>query len=93
MKALRFLISFAVLALATTAFAQPKQNGFSVVLLIGDSQNAGGGDGLPAAPGLRKALNDVKDFLPYKSYKLLDSQWLRGGDHADKGARRSGVRS
>jgi hypothetical protein len=79
MKTLRVLIAFAVLALATTAFAQPKQNGFSVVLLIGDTQNAGGPDGLPAAPGLRKALNDVKEFLPYKSYRLLDSQWLRGG--------------
>ena len=28
---------------------------------------------MPAAA--RKALADTKDFLPYKSYRLLDSQW------------------
>jgi hypothetical protein len=28
---------------------------------------------VPAAA--RKALTDVKDFLPYKGYRLLDSQW------------------
>jgi hypothetical protein len=26
-------------------------------------------------PAARKALADMKDFLPYKAYKLLDTQW------------------
>jgi hypothetical protein len=31
---------------------------------------------VPAAA--RKALGDLKDFLPYKSYRLLDAQWILG---------------
>ena len=34
---------------------------------------------------MRKALSDVKDFLPYKSYRVLDTQWLRGGSTRMKG--------
>lgn len=71
---------------ATSAEAQSRYNGFSVVLLQGDSQGAPTGDSLPASAGIRKALADVKDFLPYKSYKVLDTQWLRGGETRMKGA-------
>jgi hypothetical protein len=85
MKAFRLLTTLFVLACAATAFAQPKQNGFSVVLLLGETQGSGGGDALPPAPGIRKALNDVKDFLPYKSYRVVDSQWLRSGSTRMKG--------
>lgn len=46
--------------------------GFSVVLVLGSMQT-GAQDDVPAAA--RKALADMKDFLPYKSYKLLDAQW------------------
>jgi hypothetical protein len=79
------LVIAAVLLSATAARAQSAQRGFSVVLLLGETQNAGGGDGLPPAPALRKALSDVKDFLPYKSYRVLDTQWLRGGSTRMKG--------
>jgi hypothetical protein len=34
---------------------------------------------------VRKALNDVKDFLPYKSYRVVDSQWMRSGSTRMKG--------
>jgi len=49
--------------------------GFSVVLVLGDLK----GDStistdLPA--GARRALADMKDFLPYRSYKLLDTTWI-----------------
>ena len=48
--------------------------GFSVVLLLGDTSPGGESqDPIPAAA--RRALVDMKDFLPYKSYRLLDSQW------------------
>jgi hypothetical protein len=46
---------------------------FSVVLVLGDMQATTTQDNVPAAA--RKALADMKDFLPYKSYRLLDAQW------------------
>lgn len=48
--------------------------GFSVVLVLGDLQGAAGEDDVP--PAARKALADMRDFLPYKSYKLLDAAWI-----------------
>jgi hypothetical protein len=85
MKTFRVLAIAIVLLAATVAHAQP-QRGFSVVLLLGETQGtAAGADGLPPAPALRKALADVKDFLPYKSYRVLDTQWLRGGSTRMKG--------
>lgn len=50
-----------------------RRQAFSVVLLVGDMQGGESLDGVPAAA--RKALADTKDFLPYKNYRLLDSQW------------------
>jgi hypothetical protein len=67
--------------------------GFSVVLVLGEMQGNGATDSVPAAA--RKALADMKDFLPYKSYRFLDTQWtlccgrspnanrLRGPDEQD----------
>jgi hypothetical protein len=48
--------------------------GFSVVLVLGDIQGATAADDVP--PAARKALTDMRDFLPFKSYKLLDAAWL-----------------
>ena len=50
------------------------RRGFNVVLLLGDMQDPGGLDTVPVAA--RKALTDMKDFLPYKGYRLLDTQWV-----------------
>ena len=50
------------------------RRGFNVVLLLGDMQDASGLDTVPVAA--RKALADMKDFLPYKGYRLLDTQWV-----------------
>ncbi len=47
--------------------------GFSIVLVLGDLQGGATQDNVP--PAARKALSDMKDFLPYKSYRLLDVQW------------------
>jgi hypothetical protein len=50
--------------------------GFSIVMLEGDLGGNGDTAGIPA--GAAKALADVRDFLPYKTYRLLDSQWVLG---------------
>ena len=48
--------------------------GFNIVLLVGESQASGGSvDDVPAAA--RKALADLRDFLPFKHYRLVDTQW------------------
>jgi len=54
---------------------RPSPQGFSVVLVLGDLNGNSSGDVPPAA---RKALSDMKDFLPYKGYRLLDAEWILG---------------
>jgi hypothetical protein len=62
--------------------------GFSVVLVLGDIQSAAGSDDVPLAA--RKALTDMKDFLPFKSYRLLDAAWVMCCGPMAGGERRSG---
>ena len=50
-----------------------QRQGFSVVLLLGDVSAAAAMDAVP--PAAQRALLDMKDFLPYKSYRVLDTQW------------------
>ena len=80
-----FAVAGAVLANAATVSAQlskkpvesvdaPNVHAFSVTLVLGDMQGALTPDNLPV--GARKALADMRDFLPYKSYRLLDTQWI-----------------
>jgi hypothetical protein len=45
-----------------------------VVLVLGDVQGSTTSDDVP--PAARKALTDMREFLPFKSYKLLDAAWL-----------------
>jgi hypothetical protein len=52
--------------------------GFSVLLLLGETQGAAQPDNI-SAPA-RKALADIKDFLPYKSFRVLDTVWVGGAD-------------
>src|SRR5262249_37204762 len=52
--------------------------GYSLVLLLGETESAPLPDGL-SAPA-RKALADIKDFLPFKSYRILDTQWSAGSE-------------
>jgi hypothetical protein len=75
------IVAALVAALGAEAFAQgandspasgPRLNGFSVVLVEGDLR-AGAQDPLP--PAAAKALADLKDFLPYRSFRLLDTSW------------------
>jgi hypothetical protein len=70
---------------ATMAHAQATQRGFSVILLLGETQGGSTVENLPPAPGVRKALADVKEFLPYKRYRVLDTQWSRSGSTRMRG--------
>src|SRR5262245_47694375 len=85
-------LACAVLTAASASAQPPKPStmpsdrarmaqGFSVVLVLGDLK-AGptADDNVPAAA--RKALADMKDFLPYKGYRLLDVQWILGSERA-----------
>jgi hypothetical protein len=50
--------------------------GFSIVLVLGETQPSGSG-GAETLPGAaKKALNDMREFLPYKNYRVLDAQWM-----------------
>jgi hypothetical protein len=55
---------------------QPANHGFSVILALGDLQGGAPARDLP--PAARKALADMSQFLPYKSYALLDARWILG---------------
>jgi hypothetical protein len=57
-----------------TLTGTPTVYGFNVALVLGDLQGASKPDNL--AEGAKKALADMRDFLPYKSYRLLDTQWI-----------------
>jgi len=83
------LIAAVTLGCSTRALAQVAQQstvtmapqGYSVVLVLGDTLSVASTDpNVPAAA--RKALSDMKDFLPYKSYRLLDAQWILGSRRA-----------
>jgi hypothetical protein len=63
---------------ATQAEAVSRLKGFSVVLVEGDIRGGAPNDSVPAAAA--KALADLKDFLPYKSYRLIDTQWTLGSN-------------
>ena len=48
--------------------------GFNIVLLVGETASSGSSiEEVP--PAARKALADMREFLPYKQYRVLDSHW------------------
>jgi hypothetical protein len=51
-----------------------RPQGFSVVLVLADLKAVPGEDDVP--PAARKALLDMKEFLPYRSYRLVDASWI-----------------
>jgi hypothetical protein len=55
--------------------------GYSAVLVLGDMQGgASVAENVPEAA--KKALGDMKDFLPYRNYRLLDSAWVLGSNRS-----------
>ena len=55
---------------------ESKLRGFIITLVLGDVE--GGKTGGTFTQAATKALADLKDFLPYKSYRLLDTVWMLG---------------
>src|SRR5262247_3026483 len=62
------------------AKSQPTPQGFSVVLVLSDGQSTTIAENVP--PAARKALADMKDFLPYRGYRLLDAAWVLGSQRS-----------
>jgi hypothetical protein len=56
------------------------RRGFNVVLLLGDMTGPGYPKPIPEAA--MRALADMRDFLPYKGYNLLDTQWIVASTYA-----------
>jgi hypothetical protein len=63
---------------AVNAQEPRRLQGFSVVMILGEAQGSVPSQGL-SAPA-QKALADIRDFLPYKGYRVLDTQWVAGSD-------------
>jgi|SRR5688572_1868354 len=72
------LVVLALLLVTTPVWAQATPaadlRGFGIVLVLGDVQDGATSDNIPTAA--RAALADLKDFLPYRSYRVLDTAWL-----------------
>ena len=50
--------------------------GFNIVLVLGETQPSSRVEATEALPtGAQKALTDMREFLPYKHYRVLDAQW------------------
>jgi hypothetical protein len=64
---------------------QPRTHGFQILLLAASLKPGSGGVEVPA--NVQKALADLKGFLPYKGYEVLDTAWLSGTQERDMGAR------
>jgi hypothetical protein len=91
MRIIRSVMLLLALGLiATVAHAQQLMplKGFSVVLLMGEAQGTVPTQGL--SPSAQKALGDIREFLPYKGYRVLDTQWVAGSEFGtSKGQLRS----
>jgi hypothetical protein len=57
------------------ADGNPRDQSFQLLLLAAGGKARGGGPEIPA--NVQKALADLKGFLPFKGYELLDSTWMR----------------
>lgn len=64
------------LGAAAPAAADPRPTyTFQAVFLVADMAPSGSLEGVP--DNAQRALRSAASFLPYKSYKLLDSAWIR----------------
>ena len=62
-------------AAAPRAPGPPPTRLFNVVMVLAEEQGQSSSAGLPESA--RKAIEDLKDFLPYRAYKLLDTALMR----------------
>jgi hypothetical protein len=54
----------------------PRTHGFQIVLVAASAKPPGGAQEVPV--NVQKALSDLKGFLPFKSYELMDTAWMSG---------------
>jgi hypothetical protein len=54
--------------------AAPRTQRFQLLLMAASAKDGGASSDVPA--NAQKALTDVKGFLPFKSYELLDTAWV-----------------
>jgi len=59
----------------------PTTRRFHILLLVADSNGTGMPEGLP--PGAAKALEDLRGFLPYTRYGVVDFAWVQTADDAE----------
>ena len=88
----RLMLTIAIVA--SGARARANADSFEARRRVQRRAAAWGGQTAPAprAAGCRaKALADMKDFLPYKSYRVLDNQWITAGDGSHVISRLRGV--
>lgn len=64
-----------LLAVPTGAAEPRASHTFQAIFLIAETTGSGTPAELPA--NAQKALRDAASFLPYKSYALLDTAWIR----------------
>ena len=62
-------------ASAPVEFVSNTISGFNIVLVVGETQPSGSASVDELPPAAKKALNDMREFLPYKHYRVLDVQW------------------
>ena len=78
MVIVRLVVALGLLLVTAPAWAQALPpaglQGFSIVLVLGEVQDGAPADNIPAAA--RAALGDLRDFLPYRSYRVLDTAWV-----------------
>ena len=69
------VVAKAVAPLAAQNSQNSRLRGFVITLVLGDMQGQSSDSFTPAE---QKALSDLKGFLPYKSYRPLDTAWVIG---------------
>src|SRR5438477_12896450 len=78
------LIAQEAAAKGAQAVEKSRLRGCTITLVLGDTQGSSSGTLTPAAA---KALTDLKNFLPYKAYRPLDTAYIIGlnGPHLTLG--------
>jgi hypothetical protein len=62
-------------SLRPPTFPMEQIQGFHVVLVVGETQRSSNAPSQNLPEGAAEALNDMREFLPYKHYRVLDAQW------------------
>jgi hypothetical protein len=80
------ILMLALICLSVPAWSQQNQQEetsylFQLVLLMGSIEGESKLEGVSA--NVVKALDDIREFLPYKSYKLVDTQLLRSAGRVE----------